>query len=78
MKNLNSFTLDFENIHTSSAVYVVKIANTVFVSSIAGFTGEARLSWALSTRVLNDHGLSQILVQFERRFSLFHELGRLW
>ena len=57
---------------------MIQVCIRVFICSITGLTEEARLPWATTSWVLNDHGLAQVLVQLQRPLALLHEFCGLW
>jgi hypothetical protein len=63
---------------TRSPVDVVQVASAVFVRPVTWFTVETRLSRTPAARVLDDHSLSQILVEFQVIVSTLHEFRGLW
>ena len=62
---------------TRSAVDVVQVRSRVLVRPVTRLAVETRLTRPAASRVLHNHRLAEILVQFERGLSAFHELGRL-
>jgi hypothetical protein len=69
---------DREGSLTRSPVYVVQIADAVLVRPVADFAVESWLAGTSASGVLDDHGLAQVLFEFEVMISPFHELGGLW
>ena len=63
---------------TSSPVDVVQVCVTVFIRTVAGLAIEPRDTRSASAGILHDHGLAEVLLQLEGRFTLFHQLGGLW
>ena len=63
---------------TSSPVDMVQVCITVLVRTVAGFAIEPRDSGSASASILHDHGLAEVLLQFERGLALFHQFGGFW
>ena len=63
---------------TRSPVDVVQVASAVLVCSVTRLTEETWLSRTPAAGVLDDHGLAQILVEFQVILPTLHEFRGLW
>jgi hypothetical protein len=55
---------------------MVKITCTILVRLVTSFTVEARYTWSAPVRLLDDHGLIQVLFELQRALTALHQLNR--